>query len=74
MRYPALAVGFALVAAQLVVAAQSRIARQSDGHPDLTGYWTNDSFTPLERSSSSGTRNSSHPKKPHAISSSASIV
>ena len=56
MRYPALAVGFALVAAQLVVAAQSRMARQSDGHPDLTGYWTNDSFTPLERSSELGNK------------------
>src|SRR5262245_17126399 len=23
--------------------------RTSDGHPDLQGYWTNDSYTPLER-------------------------
>ncbi len=51
MRSSALVVGFALVVAQLAVGAQARIARQSDGHPDLTGYWTNDSFTPLERSS-----------------------
>jgi hypothetical protein len=49
MRSPALAAGFVLVLAQLAVVAQSRIARQGDGHPDLTGYWTNDSFTPLER-------------------------
>ena len=50
MRSPTLALGFALVVAPLVVAAQSRSVRQADGHPDLTGYWTNDSFTPLERS------------------------
>ena len=56
MRSPAVAVGLALVVAQLAVAAQSRIARHSDGHPDLTGYWTNDSFTPLERSSELGTK------------------
>jgi hypothetical protein len=56
MQSPALAVGFALVVAQLAVAAQSRMARQSDGHPDLTGYWTNDSFTPLERSSELGNK------------------
>ena len=23
--------------------------RTSDGHPDLQGYWTNDSYVPLER-------------------------
>src|SRR3954471_8261603 len=56
MRFPAFAVGFALVIAQLAVVAQSRIARQSDGHPDLTGYWTNDSFTPLERPSELGSK------------------
>src|SRR5689334_17828295 len=56
MRFPTLALGFGLVVAQLTVAAQPRIARQSDGHPDLTGYWTNDSFTPLERSSELGNK------------------
>jgi len=25
------------------------LPRTPDGHPDLRGYWTNDSFTPLER-------------------------
>ena len=50
MRTPVLAVGLAVVVAQLAVAAQSRMARNPDGRPDLTGYWTNDSFTPLERS------------------------
>jgi hypothetical protein len=25
------------------------LPRTSDGHPDLHGYWTNDTFTPLER-------------------------
>ncbi len=28
--------------------SQSAIPRQ-DGHPDLEGFWTNDTFTPLER-------------------------
>src|SRR3954463_7425756 len=56
MRFPAFAVGFALVIAQLAVVAQSRIARQSDGHPDLTGFWTNDSFTPLERPAELGSK------------------
>jgi hypothetical protein len=48
MRTSAFVVGLALLVAQLVV-AQSRMPRLADGHPDLTGYWTNDSFTPLER-------------------------
>jgi hypothetical protein len=45
----AFAAGLALVVAQLAVGAQSRTARHADGRPDLTGYWTNDSVTPLER-------------------------
>jgi hypothetical protein len=49
MRTPAFAVGLALVVAHVAIAAQSRVARYPDGRPDLTGYWTNDSFTPLER-------------------------
>lgn len=48
MRTTAFVVGLALVAAQFVT-AQSRLPRRQDGHPDLSGYWTNDSFTPLER-------------------------
>jgi hypothetical protein len=56
MRSPALAVGLALLVTQLAVAAQSRTARESERHPDLTGYWTNDSFTPLERSSELGNK------------------
>src|SRR5688572_29817264 len=27
----------------------SQLPRTADGHPDLQGYWTNDSYTPLER-------------------------
>jgi hypothetical protein len=27
----------------------TRIPRAADGHPNLEGFWTNDSFTPLER-------------------------
>ena len=49
MRTPAVVVGLTLVVAQLLTAAQSRLGRLPDGHPDLSGYWTNDSFTPLER-------------------------
>jgi hypothetical protein len=56
MRSPALAVTLALVVAEFAVAAQSRIPRRPDGRPDLTGYWTNDSFTPLERAPELGTK------------------
>ena len=57
--------GLAIAAASLwdapaVVAARSKIAqspatrtsappRTADRHPDFHGYWTNDTFTPLER-------------------------
>ena len=44
------AVAFALAAlVHLGAAGDSRIPRTSDGGPDLSGFWTNDSFTPLER-------------------------
>src|SRR5689334_10149920 len=43
----------ALLAGQTAPAAKPRAAqplpRTADGRPDLQGYWTNDSFTPLER-------------------------
>jgi len=48
----------ALLAATLVLLSAAAIDGQSakwnpprtaDGHPDLQGYWTNDSYTPLER-------------------------
>ena len=48
----------ALLAAVLVALSAAAIDGQSakwspprtgDGHPDLQGYWTNDSYTPLER-------------------------
>jgi len=29
--------------------ASQAMPRTTDGHPDLQGYWTNDSYTPLER-------------------------
>ena len=51
MRVGGVTVALALAALiHLSAAADSRPARGSDGHPDLSGYWTNDSFTPLERS------------------------
>lgn len=33
-----------------------RAPRTPDGHPDLQGYWTSLSFTPLERPEKFGTR------------------
>ena len=32
------------------------VPRTSDGRPDLQGYWTNDSYTPLERPAELGTK------------------
>jgi len=38
-------------------AAQSEArTRTGDGHPDFHGYWTNDTFTPLERAAELGTK------------------
>ena len=51
MSWKRLTVALALAAlTPLTLAGQQRIARTADGHPDLQGYWTNDSFTPVERS------------------------
>src|ERR1041384_1787118 len=50
MRGGGFTVALALAAlVHLAAAGDSRIARMADGHPDLSGFWTNDSFTPLER-------------------------
>jgi hypothetical protein len=35
--------------AQSSAANTPAASRSGDGHPDLQGYWTNDTFTPLER-------------------------
>jgi hypothetical protein len=35
--------------AAIPVAAQNKVPRTVDGHPDLTGIWTNVTITPLER-------------------------
>jgi hypothetical protein len=53
-RMPGWTLAFALVIclASLTVAGQTggpRIPRLSDGTPDMQGYWTNQTFTPLER-------------------------
>jgi len=51
------AVAFALAAlVHLAAAGDPRLARTADGHPDLSGFWTNDSFTPLERAPELGTK------------------
>ena len=44
-----LAVLLLLVLWSAGVPGQSRIPRLSDGKPDMQGYWTNQTFTPLER-------------------------
>jgi hypothetical protein len=45
--------GIALVLAPILAvgsaAAQNKVPRASDGHPDLSGIWTNASITPFER-------------------------
>jgi len=41
----------AMTAAAQNAAAQSKIPRAADGHPDLSGIWTNASITPFERPS-----------------------
>src|SRR5690606_23887347 len=33
-----------------------QVPRTADGHPDLAGFWTNASFTPLERPQSLGNK------------------
>ena len=43
-RFPAVA-----LLAAIPLAAQTRIPRAPDGHPDLQGVWTNATLTPLER-------------------------
>ncbi len=49
--------GVAIAAAAVPLAAQRETpARTSDGHPDFHGYWTNDTFTPLERAQELGTK------------------
>src|SRR5262245_25195730 len=55
MRRTWLFVGVLLAAVTLDAAAQSapasnwKPARTSDGHPDLNGFWTTQTYTPLER-------------------------
>ena len=49
-RWPIIA--FALVMVTTVVAAQSpayKVPRTPDGQPDIQGFWTNATYTPLER-------------------------
>ena len=46
------AVTLALFVSAALVAAQGKgkaIPRTPDGRPDMQGYWTNQTFTPLER-------------------------
>src|SRR5262245_24902784 len=53
LTFAALPAIVALPSGQTAPAAKPRAAqplpRMADGHPDLQGYWTNDSYTPLER-------------------------
>ena len=43
-----------LLAGITLTAAPWTPPRTPDGHPDLRGYWTNDTYTPLERDASLG--------------------
>jgi hypothetical protein len=49
MRSRTFAAAAVAVLATVVVTGAERIPRTADGHPDLQGFWTNDSFTPVER-------------------------
>ena len=53
LTFAALPLVAVLPSGQTAPAARPRAAqllpRMPDGHPDLQGYWTNDSYTPLER-------------------------
>src|SRR5262245_10930027 len=53
--------GFTLIAALCLLApaseaAQWKVPRTADGHPDLQGTWTNATLTPLERPDRFGDR------------------
>src|SRR5262249_47286247 len=40
---------FLVVAAASLAVGQSKFPRTADGHPDMSGTWTNITITPLER-------------------------
>jgi hypothetical protein len=42
-------IAIVLIALTAPLAGQRKIARTPDGQPDLQGFWTNTTFTPLER-------------------------
>jgi hypothetical protein len=44
-------------------AAGFHVPRTSDGHPDLQGFWTNDTVTPLERPTEFGTKDTLTPEE-----------
>ena len=45
----------------------SAIPRTPDGRPDLQGYWTNDSYTPLERPAEAGNKSHFTPQEAAAF-------
>ena len=54
MSWKGFTVALALAALTPLTLSGQQVARTADGHPDLQGYWTNDSFTPVERSQELG--------------------
>ncbi|MGZ3432217.1 MAG: hypothetical protein ACXWN0_11055, partial [Isosphaeraceae bacterium] len=42
-------ISLTVLAPLIVFAADNKVPRLADGHPDLSGIWTNVSITPLER-------------------------
>ena len=61
-----LAAAAALVSARGAGATKWVLAHLPDGQPDFQGYWTNATYTPLERDRELGTKEFFEQKSPYA--------